>query len=721
MENQKEIIYLFWPVISYIRNTAESKDYLYKLLGLIFLKYLSDSFDEARIKLLADSNKRANPEDTFEYIESDTLYLPEKARWSFLKQNIQKPNIGFIIDEAMEVIQLYKPSWKGLLPNEYSDKKIEPRLISELIEIISQIDSTSNYKDTWPYLFEYILNMFPHESEKNTGEFYSSRSIIQLMVKTLAPDKGSIYDPCCGSGSLLIEANKYINEHSINTDHANFYGQEQSLDTAQLTTMYLAMQNINAIISTGDTFINDNLPQVKPDYILANPPFNISWSSKELKCDERWIYGVPPARNANYLWLQHCLSKLSSYGAAVIILPNGSLNSKSKSEVNIRRKMIEAGDIACIMALPSNLFHTTIIPVSLWILTKKPKRNHILFINATELELPSTKHGRKLPPEVVEMISDIYHKWERENSNYKDIPGLCKSTPIEEVSANFYSLVPSLYVNSIENEEEDTVSFDEKMSFLNNELSQQLACAKELKSSDYKIRNNIQMNKTLNEIVHTVFNKWFVHFRAPRVSTKRKDSELGPIPNDWQVIPLKKFSDLQMGYSFKKKDFKKDGEIGVIKIKNIHENFVDVSPTDFVDSTIIESIDGKYKVESNSLLIAMSGSDAGKVGIVPPLNNEKELWLNQRVGMFKEQFRYGNFFLYLLLSTHNYQSILRNSAIGSAQPNISVTFMNEMRVIIPPIHLIEQFGEEMYPKFEKILTNSEENKKTKITYKGLFE
>lgn len=712
MNNIFEITKLFYPVIDRIHNMAEPKAYVYKILGIIFLRYMSDSFDEARTKLLTNTNGKADPEDVFEYLIAGEFFIPKKARWNYLKQHSRSPEIGSIIDKAIGELQHYKYSWKGCLPDGYADENVYPCQISELIEIISTIDSTKNDKHIWLYLFEYILGRFPMGSEKYAGEFYSPRSVIQLMVKTLNPDNGNVYDPCCGMGSTLMEANKYINEKNIDKSNVRFYGQEQSADTVKLTTMFQAMMGMDTTISIGDTFENDYLPEVKADYILANPPFNISWPVKELKHDERWMYGVPSARNANYLWLQHSLSKLSDHGTAAVLLPNGSLNSKSKREISIRRKMIEAGNISCIIALPSKLFFNTTIPVSIWILTNRKKRNDILFINATELELPSKKYVRELPSEVIEMISDIYHKWREGNRSYQDIPGLCKSTPIEKVIANCYSLLPSLYVDSIK-DNKNNIPFDEKMHFLYKKLSK-IPHNDELESIDDKIRNNLYMNRILSEIVNAVFTEWFIHFNSPHVSENRKESEFGPIPNDWEVMPLEKFCNLQMGYPFKSKDFKEDEEIGIIKIKNIRGNFVDISPTKYVEAEVVRCIDKKYKVESNSLLIAMSGSDVGKVALVPPLDPYEELWLNQRVGMFKEKIRFGNFFLYHLLSSNTCQSFIRKSAIGSAQPNIGVTFINEMRVIIPPTYLIEKFGGEMYPMFEKILANHAENKKLEI-------
>lgn len=717
MNKLGNITWHFRTIIDIIRNTADPYNYSFKVLGLIFLKYLSNTFDEKQSRLSPKSKEEIYSPDLFEYLVSDTLYLPEKTHWNFIKKNSKNPEIGTLIDEAMGELQIIKPNWKGCLPDGYAAQDIDHRQISELVEIISDIESAENDKNIWIYLFEDVMGMLPCESEKNAGAFFSSRSVIQLLVKTLKPQNGNVYDPCCGSGGMFIEVKKYMNEHHIDTHNVKYYGQEQSPDTVKIATMYLAMQDVDATISIGDTFVNDNLPDVKTNCILSNPPFNIGWPSKELRNDKRWTYGVPSGRNANYIWIQHCLSKLSPDGTAAIILPNGSLNSKSKSETNIRRKMIEAGNILCIIALPSNLFYGTIIPVSIWIFTSRKRRNDILFINAAELEIPSIKYRRELPSEDIEMISNIYHKWE--NGNYKDIPSLCKSIPIEEVVANSYSLVPSFYVNSGKKEEKDNIPFDEKISFLNSELSKQFSDTNEWKSPDDKMHHNLQTNKVLNEMVHTVFREWFVHFRAPWVSKIRKDTEFGLIPDDWQVMPLKKFCNFQMGYSFKSIDFKKEGEIGIIKIKNIRENFIDISATDFVDAQVVESIDRKYKVERNSLLIAMSGSDAGKVGLVPPLSSNEELWLNQRVGMFKEQIRFGNFFLYLLLSTHFYKTILRNSAIGSAQPNIGVTFINEMRVIIPPVQLIQQFGEKLYPMFEKILANNAENKELEITRKNL--
>lgn len=709
MNTTYEIQKYIWTVINRIQDSIKIEDYKYKILGLIFLRYLSDSFEEARTKLLTSTNGKADPEDLFEYIGSGAVYLPPNARWNYLKGNSKNPEIGFLVDKAREELQNYKPGWKGCLPDGYADKDIDPKQIGELIEIISDIHSTGNHKDIWIGLFEYIVGRFPDFAGKDTGEFYSPRSVIQLMVRTLAPENGNIYDPCCGSGTMLIEANEYINEHSPNTASARLYGQEQSSDSIKRTTMYLAMRGIDTTICIGDTFAEDKLPGVEADYILANPPFNISWPSEEFRHDKRWMYGVPSDRNANYVWIQHCLSKLSPDGTAAIILPNGTLNSKSKIERDIRRKMIEAGNIACIIALPSHLFYTTAIPVSIWIITNSKPGRDILFINVPELEQSRTKHVREFTSHDITHISDIYHKWQADKE-YEDIPGLCKSTPISEVFANSYSLVPSLYVDDIE-ETKDTFLFEEKMSFLTKELSKQEKSA----------RNNVQVNRTLNEIVNTVFNEWFIHFNSPYISEKRKNSALGLIPEDWEVMPLEMFCKLQMGYSFKNKDYNKEGTVGIIKIKNIRENFVDISATDFVDKLTVESIDKKYKVESNSLLIAMSGSDAGKVALVPPLDKNKELWLNQRVGMFKEEIPFGNFYLYLLLSTNTYQTILRKSAIGTAQPNISVADMNQMRVIIPPAYLIKQFGQEMYPMFEKIRANNAKNMKLENIQKSLFD
>lgn len=717
MKNISEITKKFYPVIDRLRNVAGPKEFMFKILGIIFLKYMSDSFDEARTKLLTNTNGKANPEDPFEYIILNALFIPEKARWSYLKQYSKSPEIGSIVDKAMQEIQNNKPGWKGRLPDGYADENVKPCRISELIEIISMVDSTENDKHIWLDLFEYILGRFPMESEKYAGEFYSPRSVIQLMVRTLAPYRGNVYDPCCGMGGLLIEAKNYISEHSTGTNNLKFYGQEQSSDAVKITTMLHAMMGIDTTISIGDTFENDYLPEVEADYILANPPFNMSWPAKEFKHDRRWMYGIPSSRNANYVWLQQSLYKLSDSGTAAIMLPYGSLNSKSKSETDIRRKMIEAGNIACIIALPSHLFYTTIIPVSIWILTKN-KNNNILFINAAELELPVTKYRRDLPFEDIEMISNIYHQWKEENGYYEDIPGLCKSIPIEKVIANSSCLLPSLYVDCKENDK-DTVPFDDKMHFLYEELSQ-IPHNDELESVDDKRRNNLHKNRILSQIVNAVFTEWFIHFKSPHVSENRKDSELGFIPDDWEVMPLEKFCNLQMGYPFKSKDFKEDEEIGIIKIKNIRENFVDISPTKYVEAEVVRCLDKKYKVENNSLLIAMSGSDVVKVALAPPLNPYEELWINQRVGMFKEKIRFGNFFLYHLLSSNTCQSFIRKSAIGSAQPNISVTALNQMRVIIPPTHLIQQFGEEMYPMFEKILANNAENKKLEITHKSLF-
>jgi len=482
MDNIKDIEKYFWKAIERIRGGIEPTNYQYKILGLIFLRYLSDRFDEIYKKLSLASDQGANPEDPDEYIALGALYLPEKTRWSFFKKNITNPEIGFIIDKAMIEIQNLKSDWRGCLPDGYGAPDINPRQISELIEIISTINAVGNSSDIWIDLFEFVLSIFPEERGKSTGEFYSPQSIVELTIKTLAPEKGRIYDPCCGSGGMFTEVNRYMHTNHGDINRVSFYGQEQNPNTVKLTTMNLAMQDIDAIIGTGNIFENDNFPELKADYIVANPPFNCSWNPENLWNDKRWIYGIPPARNANYAWLQHCLSKLSPEGTTAVILPNGSLNSGSGSESEIRRRMIENGNIECIAALPSNLFFNTSIPVSLWILSKNNRKKEILFINAAKLGEMATRRIRKLTPDDISLISHTYQTWKNEDNNYKDVNGFCKSISVDEVIANSCSLLPSIYVD-IEEEDKDTISFDEKMNHLTQKLSEQFARNNELEKN----------------------------------------------------------------------------------------------------------------------------------------------------------------------------------------------------------------------------------------------
>lgn len=480
MENRKQTEQALWKAFEAIRVTSNVKDYPYKILGLIFLKYLSDTFDKIHRTLSLESDKGVDPEDPDEYIALGALYLPEKIRWSFFEKNITSPEIGTIVDNAMRQLQYLKPGWMGKLPDGYAAPGIDPGIISNLIGIISTIDSTTD-QDILPGLFEYVLMQFPREKATSSGEFYSPRTVSQLLVESLAPGAGRIYDPNCGSGGMLIEAANYINRHNSNTDNISLYGQEYDTDTVKLTTMNLAIRGIEAAISTGNIFEADRYPELKADYILANPPFNMSWPAEELWNDPRWIYGIAPARNANYAWLQHCLSKLSPKGTAAVILPNGSLSSISGSESEIRRRMIEAGNIECIVTLPSNLFFNTSIPVSVWIISKHRTTDEILFINGAELGRMATKRNRELTPKDITLISSTYHQWKNRDNRYKNTAGFSKSVDLEELSAHSYSLLPSLYVGSAE-DEQDTMPFDEKMRRLTQQLSEQFARSNELEN-----------------------------------------------------------------------------------------------------------------------------------------------------------------------------------------------------------------------------------------------
>lgn len=523
MSDIREIEKTLWAAADKLRSNMDAAEYKHIVLGLIFLKYISDAFDELHQKLKAYSTfeelnikglsveeaaemrnlqkkyQGANPEDPDEYLAEHVFYVPEKARWTFLRNNAKQPEIGILIDQAMDNIEKTNESLKGVLPKNYADPDLDKQRLGELIDLISKIGfGGEGYqgKDLLGQVYEYFLGMFADAEGKNGGQFYTPQSIVILLVEMLEPYKGRIYDGCCGSGGMFVQSEKFIENHQGKIGDLSIYGQESNPTTVKLAKMNLAIRGIDANIQFGDTFTNDLHPDLKADFIIANPPFNISdWKGKQLRDDKRWKYGIPPEGNANYAWLQHFIHKLSPNGTAGIVLANGSMNSNTGSEGEIRKNMIEARLVDCMVTLPANLFYNTTIAASLWFLAKnksngkfRNREKEILFIDARKLGVMINRRNRILKQEDIDLISSTYHKWRDPNGGYEDIAGFCKSAKIEEVIDNNYVLMPGRYVGT-EEEEIDVKSFDEKMQTLTAKLAIQFAKDNELENT---IRENLK-------------------------------------------------------------------------------------------------------------------------------------------------------------------------------------------------------------------------------------
>lgn len=472
-----------WLLADRLRGSMDPSEYKNIVLGLIFLKYISETF-EARYEELKKDNK-SNEEDKIEYISKNIFWVPQKARWDYITEKADSKDLGNIINDAMVMIEKENPSLKDVLPKDFARPQLNASKLRDVIDLlkfkVSNTDSQS--KDILGRIYEYFLSKFASAEGKAGGEFYTPRSVVKLLVEMLKPCKGNIYDPCCGSGGLFVQSERFIEDHKGKPGDIHIYGQESNPTTWRMCKMNLALRGIDGDIgkSNADTFHNDLHPNLKADFVLANPPFNISdWGGEKLEHDERWVYGIPPQGNANYAWIQHIVSKLSDKGKAGFVMANGSLSTKNiLSEYEIRKKLIENDLVDCIVLLPAQMFYSTQIPACLWFLTKdkkekkKSREGEILFIDVGKKGFMSDRIHKEFTDDEIREISRIYHSWKGSNDQeYKDIPGYCKVEKIESVIKNDFVLTPSRYVG-IEIEEEDAELYDDKMKRLTKTLKEQ--------------------------------------------------------------------------------------------------------------------------------------------------------------------------------------------------------------------------------------------------------
>ena len=489
-----------WLAADKLRNNMDAAEYKHVVLGLIFLKYISDSFEEHHARLVAGEGEYAgaNPEDKDEYLAANVFWVPKEARWSFLQANAKLPTIGKLVDDAMVALERDNPRLKGSLNKNYGRADLDKNRLGELIDLIGSIqlaDAASRSKDLLGRVFEYFLTQFASAEGKNGGQFYTPSCVVRLLVEMVAPYKGRIYDPACGSGGMFVQSEKFVESHGGKLGDISVYGQESNPTTRRLAIMNLALRGIEADFGSenADTFRRPLHPDLRADYVLANPPFNDSdWFRKD--DDVRWQYGVPPKGNANFAWVQHFIHHLAPKGMAGFVLANGSMSSNQSGEGEIRKALIEADLVDCMVALPGQLFYSTQIPVCLWFLTRSKndgKRRHrckeTLFIDARKMGTLIDRVHRELTDADLAKIVSTYHAWRGDespqvsglksqvsSSAYSDVAGFCKSVTTAEISAHGHVLTPGRYVGA-EEIEEDGEPFEEKMPRLIAELNSQFA------------------------------------------------------------------------------------------------------------------------------------------------------------------------------------------------------------------------------------------------------
>lgn len=490
-KKEKSMEETLWASANKLRGTVESSEYKHVVLGLIFLKFVSDKFEERKQELLDEGKEKFMDMVEF-YTMKNVFYLPEEARWSYIIQNSKQDDIALKIDTALSTIEKKNPVLKGALPDNYFSRlNMDVSKLAALLDTINNINTIQDkQQDIVGRVYEYFLGKFALAEGKGKGEFYTPKSIVNLIAEMIEPYKGKIYDPACGSGGMFVQSIKFIESHNGNQKEVSIYGQEYTATTYKLAKMNLAIRGIAANLGdvAADTFAKDQHPDLKADFIMANPPFNQkAWRGKdELTKDPRWMgYDVPPASNANYGWILNMVSKLSENGVAGFILANGAL-SGSGEEYKIRKKLIENGLVEAILVLPQNMFYTTNISVTLWILNNNKKertielnketrhyrnrQDEILFMDLREMGSPFEKKYTQLTPEDINKVTSTYHTWQQQIAQeaYKDIPEYCYAASIEEVIKKDYSLVPSKYIEFVNRDE--NINFDEKMTSLQAEF-----------------------------------------------------------------------------------------------------------------------------------------------------------------------------------------------------------------------------------------------------------
>ena len=498
-----------WLAADKLRGNMEPSEYKHVVLGLIFLKYISDAFEAKQTALRSDPLGVA--EDAEEYLADNVFWVPKEARWSHLRANARQPTIGKVIDDALLAIEGHNASLKGVLPKDYARPALNKIMLGELIDLISGIgmgEAADRSKDILGRVYEYFLGSFAKAEGKRGGEFYTPRSVVRVLVEMLEPyssakKSGRVYDPCCGSGGMFVQSERFVEAHGGRSGDIAIYGQESNYTTWWLCKMNLAVRGIDADIRWNNegSFHKDELKDLKADFILANPPFNVSdWGGERLREDVRWKYGVPPVGNANYAWLQHIIHHLAPQGTAGVVLANGSMSSAQSGEGEMRRAMVEADMVDCMIALPGQLFYSTQIPACLWFLARsknpgpssssaavgrkeawRDRRGEVLFIDARKLGHMVDRTRKEFSEEDIAKIAGTYHAWrgEKDADAYADLPGFCKAAGLEDIRAHHHVLTPGRYVGAAD-AEDDAASFEERFAALKETLAEQFAEAEEL-------------------------------------------------------------------------------------------------------------------------------------------------------------------------------------------------------------------------------------------------
>ena len=760
-QNNESLEQKLWKAADKLRKNIDAAEYKHIVLGLVFLKYISDSFEQLHEKLMAGEGEYvgADPEDPDEYKAENVFFVPSEARWSALQAQAKQPTIGQIVDEAMEAIERENQKLlKGILPKVYGQQKLDPIALGGLIDNIGSVNlakvkaesdgqlslemepkvAPSQQADLLGQVYEYFLGQFALAEGKKGGQFYTPESVVRVLVEMLEPYKGRVFDPCCGSGGMFVQSEKFVKAHQGRLDDISIYGQESNETTYKLCRMNLAIRGIdgsNIRWNTEGSFLKDAHSDLKADFVIANPPFNDSdWVGRidekndgghPLRNDGRWQYGTPPVGSANFAWVQHFLYHLAPTGAAGFVLSNGSLSSNTSGEGEIRQQLVRSDLVDCIVMMPTQLFYNTGIPACLWLLSRykngnknRDRKGEVLFIDASELGYMVNRRNRAFDDGDIQKIAGTYHEWKRDGSDYQDIKGFCKSATLVEIEKHNFVLTPGRYVG-IPDEVKSEISFEEIMIHLNQSLQKQTQQARKL---DQEIREQLHLvypsldwsevdfssSEVLEYIAQNLFKHWFVDFEFPNEDGKPYKSsggemvrsELGEIPKGWNVGKLgDKVETLGGGTpSTTISEYWEKGDIFWY------------SPTDLTRSKTLFSLGSEKKITKLGLekssarlfpkysLLLTSRATIGEITI-----NTQDACTNQGFITIVPNETFSVYFLYGWLLTQI--NLIKQLASGSTFPEISKSTFRNFYFLMPDSVPLTKYNQVIKPVFQKIENN----------------
>ncbi|MEG4455877.1 N-6 DNA methylase [Microcoleus sp. N9_A1] len=769
VQNKESLEQKLWKAADKLRKNIDAAEYKHIVLGLVFLKYISDSFEQLHEKLIAGEGDYAgaDPEDSDEYKAENVFFVPAEARWSALQAQAKQPTIGQIVDEAMEAIERENPKLlKGILPKVYGQQKLDPIALGGLIDNIGSVNlakvkaesdgqlildleprvAPTRQADLLGQVYEYFLGEFALAEGKKGGQFYTPESVVRVLVEMLEPYKGRVFDPCCGSGGMFVQSEKFVKAHQGRLDDISIYGQESNETTYKLCRMNLAIRGIdgsNIRWNTEGSFLKDAHPDLKADFVIANPPFNDSdWVGRidekndgghPLRNDGRWQYGTPPVGSANFAWVQHFLYHLAPTGAAGFVLSNGSLSSNTSGEGEIRQQLVRSDLVDCIVMMPTQLFYNTGIPACLWFLSRskngnknRDRKEEVLFIDASELGAMVNRRNRAFDDDDIQKIAGTYHEWKRDGGNYVDIKGFCKSATLAEIEKHNFVLTPGRYVG-IPDEVESEISFEETMIHLNQSLQKQTQQARKL---DREIREQLHLvypsldwsevdfssSEVLEYIAQTLFKHWFVDFEFPNEDGKPYKSsggemvrsELGEIPAGWKARKLDDVLSLIIDYRGKtpKKlgsDWSLTG-IPALSAKNIKNGrIVREDAINFVDEDLYQKW-MKDELQKGDVLL----TSEAPLGEVYYLANNRKYVLSQRLFCLRTKLGFDSTYLYFWLKSIQGQFLLERRATGSTVEGIRQVELRKVEIIIPSADILKKATHTWLVALEKIENNSQQ-------------